>query len=267
MHSLILTSGTSHTYSTPPNLPPFARHHAQRSLKRSNSSKSKMVSSHPNISPPPQPPLQTTKSSSPTNPATPPSNVPPARLLTAPDFGAAVLLVLGAGAVDDELEDVGVEELEERAAEAEDVDVDVVEVVEVVEVTIPPDVMVALVMIGGGVGEDVVSLVISFGTEAVDTNASVAAETAPLAAEDAPTAALEAATEAVDSALWTAAEAWVRGTMGMGRCVGTLAAAVLASTAALEATLTATVELATPPATFDATAPSSDAADWALAPA
>lgn len=55
--------------------------------------------------------------------------------------------------------------------------------------------------------------------------------------------------------------------MGMGRCVGTPAAAVLASTAALEATLTATVELATPPAAFEATVPASDAADWALAPA
>lgn len=150
----------------------------------------------------------------------------------------------------------------------------------------PPVVLVAPAITGeGGVGEEVVSLVISFGTEAVETNGSVAAETAPFAAEDAPRAALEAAeaapfaaedaprtaleaaAEAVDSALWTAAEAWVRGTMGMGRCVGTLTAAVLASTAALEAALTATVELSTPPATFDATAPSSDAADWALAPA
>ena len=113
--------------------------------------------------------------------------------------------MLGAGAVDDELEDVGVEELEETAAEL--ADVEVVSVVEVVEVTIPPDVLVALAIAIGGVGEDVVSLVISFGTEAVDTNGSVAAETAPLAAEDAPRAALEAATEAVDSALWTAAEA------------------------------------------------------------
>ena len=163
-----------------------------------------MVSSHPNTSPPTHPPLQT-KSSSPTNPATAPSKVPPARLLTAPDFGAAVLLALGAGAVDDELEDVGVGEVEETAAEPEDVEV--VSVVEVVEVTNPPDVMVALVRTGGGVGEDVVSLVISFGTEAVDTNGSVAAETGPLAAEDAPRAALEAAAEAVDSALWTAAEA------------------------------------------------------------
>ena len=246
--------------------PSFARTPRSTIPLKANPSKSKMVSSHPNTSTPTHPPLQT-KSNSPTDPATPPSNVPTARLLTAPDFGAAVLLALGAGADDDELEDGGAEELEEEAAEL--ADVEVVSVVEVVEVTMPPEGVVALVMTAtGGVGEDVVSLVISFGTEAVETNGSVAAETAPLAAEDAPRTALEAAAEAVDSALWTAAEAWVSGTMGMGRCVGTLAAAVLASTAALEATLTATVELATtPPATFDATAPSSDAADWALAPA
>ena len=160
-----------------------------------------MVSSHSDISSPTHPPLQT-KSSSPTIPATAPSRVPTARLLTAPDFGAAVLLVLGAG--DDELEDVGVEELDETAAEAEEVDV--VSVVEVVEVTNPPDVLVAPAMTGG-VGEDVVSLVISFGTEAVEAKGSVAAETGPLAAEDALRTALEAASEAVDSALWTAAEA------------------------------------------------------------
>lgn len=81
-----------------------------------------------------------------------------------------------------------------------------VPVVEVVEVTSPPDVLVALAMTGG-VGEDVVSLVISFGTEAVEAKCSVAAETGPLAAEDALRTALEAASEAVDSALWTAAEA------------------------------------------------------------
>ena len=84
---------------------------------------------------------------------------------------------------------------------------DVASVVEVVEVTIPPDSVVALAMKGRGVGEDVVSLVISFGTEAVDAKGSVTAETAPLAAEDARRTALEAASEAVDSALWTAAEA------------------------------------------------------------
>lgn len=46
---------------------------------------------------------------------------------------------------------------------------------------------------------------IPFGTEAVEANASVAAETAPLAAVEALVPAFEA-TEAVASALWAAAE-------------------------------------------------------------
>lgn len=189
----------------------------------------------------------------------------------APDFGAAVLLVLGAGAVVDESEGAGVEELDEAVAALEVVEV--VSVVEVVEVTIPCDTEVTLAMIGVGVTKEVVSVMIAFGTEAVEAKPSVAAETAPLAAEDAPAPAAEAASEAVASALWTAAEAWTSGTMGMGRCVGIPETVVLTSPAAVEATVTAAVAAGSvpvasvleSPATFEATAPSSDAADWALA--
>lgn len=162
---------------------------------------SKMVSSHFVVSPPICPSPQT-KSSSPANPAAAPSRFPATSLPTAPDFGAAVLLVLGAGAVDDELVDAGMEELEEAAAEPEVVEV--VSVAEVVEVTIPE---VALAMIGVGLIKDVESVIITCGTEAVEAKPSVATETAPWAVEDAPTPALEAASEAVASALWTAAEA------------------------------------------------------------
>lgn len=164
----------------------------------------KMVSSHYVLSPPICPSPQI-KSNNTTDPATAPSKLPATFLPIAPDFGAAVLLVLGAGAVDDELEDAGAEELEGAATELEVVEV--VSVVEVVEVTIPSDVEVTLAIIGVGVSKDVVSATITFGTEAVDANPSVAAEAAPLAAEDAPVPALEAASEAEASALWTAAEA------------------------------------------------------------
>lgn len=163
-----------------------------------------MVSSHTVISPPicssPQ-----RNSRSPTKPATAPSRSPATSLPTAPDFGAAVLLVLGAGVVENELEDTGVEELEETTAELEVVEV--VSVVEVVEVTIPSEAEVTLAVIGVGVSKDDVSVVIAFGTEAVEAKPSVATETALLAAEDAPAPALEAASEAVASALWIAAEA------------------------------------------------------------
>lgn len=108
--------------------------------------------------------------------------------------------MLGAGAVVDELEEGGAEELEEAVAELDVVDV--VSVVEIAEVTMPCDADVALAMIGVGVTKEVVSVMIAFGTEAVEAKPSVATGTAPLAAEDAPMPALEAA-----SALWTAAEA------------------------------------------------------------
>ena len=52
--------------------------------------------------------------------------------------------------------------------------------------------------------------------------------------------------------------------MGMGRCVGTPEPVVLTSAAVFEATVTEAGVFESP-ATFEATAPSSDAADWALA--
>lgn len=159
-----------------------------------------MVSSQSVLSPPICPPPHITNSS-PKTPATAPSSSPATFLPTAPDFGAAVLLVLGAGAVDDELEAGEAEELEEAAAELDAVDV--VTVFEVVEVTTPPDADVTLAMVGVGVTKDVVSLKIAVGTEAVEAKPSVATETAPLAAENA----LAPADEAEASALWTAAEA------------------------------------------------------------
>ena len=210
-------------------------------------------------------PYVQTKSSNPTDPATIPSRFPATFPATAADFGAAVLLVLGAGAVDDELEDAEEEELEEAAPELGAVEV--VSVVEVVEVTMPTEAEVTLAMMGVGVVNDVVSVKIAFGTEAVEAKPSVAAETAPWAAEDAPALALEA--------LWTAAEAWTRGTTGMGTWVGIPETLVLASAAEFEATVTAALPPESPsvptvlgtPATFEATAASSDAADWALAAA
>ncbi len=110
--------------------------------------------------------------------------------------------MLGAEADDDELEDAEVEELDEAAAELE-----VVAVVEVVEVAKPCDREATLAMMGVGVTREVVSVMIAFGTEAVEAKATVAAETAPLAAEDAPAPAVEAASDADASELWTAAEA------------------------------------------------------------
>lgn len=163
----------------------------------------KLVSSHSAILSPKCPSPQTT-SSSPKNPATAPSRFPATFLPTAPDFGAAVLLVLGAGAVD-ELVSAAAEELEEEAADGLEV-VEVVSVPEVVEVTIPSDAEVTLATIGVGVTKvgvtkDAVSVMIALGTEAVEAKPSVATEAAPLAAEDAPAPALEAAWEAVASAL------------------------------------------------------------------
>ena len=150
-------------------------------------------------------PSPQTKSSNPINPATAPSKSPATFLPTVPDFGAAVLLALGAGADDDELEVAEEEELDEAAAELEVVEV--VAVAEVVEVTKPCDVEVTLAMIGVGVTREVVSTMIPFGTEAVEAKATVAAETAPSAAEDAPAPAAEAASDAEASELWTAADA------------------------------------------------------------
>ena len=113
-----------------------------------------------------------------------------------------MLLALGAGVVEDELEDAGAEELEEAAAELNVFEVvKVVSVVEVVEVTTPPDAEVTLAITPVGVSKDDVSVMIAVGTEAVEAKPSVAAKTAPLAAEDAPATALEAASEAVAAAL------------------------------------------------------------------
>lgn len=54
--------------------------------------------------------------------------------------------------------------------------------------------------------------------------------------------------------------------MGMGRCVGIPEAVVLTSAVGFEATVTEAGVFESP-ATFEATAASSDAADWALAAA
>lgn len=171
---------------------PFARLLARFSPRSSNSSKQNgIIAFH--LHSPICPSFQT-KSKRPTNPATAPSRFPATLVSTAPDFGAAVLLVLGAGVVDDELEDAGVEDELEAAVELEVVEV--VSVVEVVEVTKPVGAEVTLAVIG--VGEDVVSAMIAFGTEAVDAKPSVATETGVSPAEAAEDAA---------SALWTAAEA------------------------------------------------------------
>ena len=110
-----------------------------------------------------------------------------------------MLLALGAGVVDEELEDAGAEELEEAAAELNVFEV--VKVVSVVEVTAPPDAEVTLVVTPVGASKDDVSVMIAVGTEAVEAKLSVAAKTAPLAAEEAPATALEAASEAVAPAL------------------------------------------------------------------
>ena len=58
----------------------------------------------------------------------------------------------------------------------------------------------------------------------------------------------------------------MRGTIGMGTCVGISETEVLTSAAVPEATpeLAAVARVLEPPATFEATAASSDAADWAL---
>ena len=142
-----------------------------------------------------------TQSSSPTEPTTAPSKLRATFLPAAPDLGAAVLLALGAGVVDDELEDSGAEELEGAA------EIDVVRVVlgvgaGVVEVSIPSDVVeVTLVVTGVGVCKEEESVRIAVGTEAVEVKGSVATRTALAAVEDAFAPALEAAAEAVASAL------------------------------------------------------------------
>ena len=162
-----------------------------------------MVSSYSVHASSKHPSLQT-KKSSPTNPADTPSRLH-ATPSTAPDFGALVLLALGAGVVDDELEDAGAEELEDAAAEDEILEA--APALDDAEVTKPPDADTVLVTIGLGVSKELVSVVIAFGTEAVDAKLSVATKTAPLEADDAPAPAEEAASEDVASTLWTAAEA------------------------------------------------------------
>ena len=151
-------------------------------------------------------PSPQTQSSSPTEPTTAPNKYRATSLPTAPDLGAAVLLALGAGVDDDELEDGGAEELEGAA------EVDVVKVVlgvgvAVVEVSMPSDVVeVMLVVTGAGVCKEEESVRMAVGTEAVEVKGSVATKTALAAVEDAVAPALEAASEAVASALWTASE-------------------------------------------------------------
>ena len=146
-------------------------------------------------------PFLQTQSSSPTEPTTAPSKLRATFLPTAPDLGAAVLLALGAGVVDDELEDSGADELEGAA------EIDVVRVVlgvgvGVVEVSILSDVVeVTLVVMGVGVCKEEESVRIAVGTEAVEVKGSVATRTALAAVEDALAPALEAAAEAVASAL------------------------------------------------------------------
>ena len=139
---------------------------------------------------PENPPLQI-KTSSPQTPAAAPIKVPATFLPTAPDRGAAVLLALGAGVVDDddEVEGVGNGEVEEEAA-AE---------VEVARVLGPPEVEVEVevTVVAVGARKEDVSVTIAVGTEAVDTKPSVDAKIAPLAADDTSVPALEAAVEAV----------------------------------------------------------------------
>ena len=81
-----------------------------------------------------------------------------------------------------------------------------------VEVTSPCKVEVALTTAAVRAVKEAVSLMMAEGTEAVDGKPSVATK-AVLAAEETDTMAWEAVT----SALWTAAEAWTRGPMGIGR--------------------------------------------------
>ena len=127
------------------------------------------------------------KSSSPTNPARAPRRFPLIFLPTAPDLGAAVLLELGAGVEDDELDESGAEELDEEEAGAE-----LAVVVEdpglaTVVVTKTPDVVeVTLAIVAKGEGKEDESVRMTVGTEAVEAKLSVAAETGLwAAAEDA----------------------------------------------------------------------------------
>ena len=141
--------------------------------------------------PPENPPLQI-KTSSPQTPAAAPIKVPATFLPKAPDRGAAVLLALGAGVVDDddEVEGVGNGEVEEEEAAAE---------VEVARVLGPPEVEVEVevTVVAVGARKEDVSVTIAVGTEAVDTKPSVDAKIAPLAADDTSVPAPEAAVEAV----------------------------------------------------------------------
>ena len=102
-------------------------------------------------------------------------------------MGAAVLLELGAGVEDDELDESGAEELDEEEAGAE-----LAVVVEdpglaTVVVTKTPDVVeVTLAIVAKGEGKEDESVRMTVGTEAVEAKLSVAAETGLwAAAEDA----------------------------------------------------------------------------------
>ena len=90
---------------------------------------------------------------------------------------------------DDELEGVGNGEVEEEAAAEREV----ARVVALSEIEVEVEVTVVAV----GTDKDEVSLMITVGTEAVDTKPSVDAKIEPLAAEDTPEPTLEAAAEAV----------------------------------------------------------------------
>ena len=89
-----------------------------------------------------------------------------------------MLVELGAGAVDDELEDTGAEELDEEVVAAP-ASVDEVAALETVEVTRPPDVEMRLAMVEIGVGKDDESVRMTVGTEAVEAKLAVATETGP----------------------------------------------------------------------------------------
>lgn len=186
---------------------PSTKHHAQQSHGKSTAQQAKWYhripspSLHIPIYPFLTCPSPQTQSSSPTEPTTAPNKLRATSLPTAPDLGAAVLLALGAGVDDDELEDGGAEELEGAA------EVDVVKVVlgvgvAVVEVSMPSDVVeVMLVVTGAGVCKEEESVRMAVGTEAVEVKGSVATKTALAAVEDVLAPALEAASEAVASAL------------------------------------------------------------------
>ena len=159
------------------------------SLSRNLNSSGSHPSPSPHVQFPKYPPLQI-KTSSPQTPAAAPSKLPATFLPIAPDCGAAVLVALGTGVVDDdEVEGVGNGEVEEEEA----AELEVARVVAPSEIEVEVEVTVVAV----GVGKDDVSDKIAVCTEAVDTKPSVDARIAPLAADDTPALALEAAAEAV----------------------------------------------------------------------